>query len=294
MRFVIFLSFAAAAAAQTVTTSGIISGVAGSGPQTMVINGRWATTSGAFASVGGGGAIAGQPYSAEQVTEHVQTLADGTHITRPADKVMFYRDSEGRTRIERTFPIPAGVPEGAVVRPSLIEINDSVSGAHYTLDEQRHIAHRFSFPTALPAPPPASNTASTRGTTLLALSPSPGAVPNPAFAQAAPAIDAQRDKSQTSHESLGTQTIEGILAEGRRTTTVYPVGAIGNDRPVTVVRESWMSPELKVVVLSKDSDPRNGESTTRLVNISRAEPDATLFQVPPDYEIVDPQPAPGR
>jgi hypothetical protein len=33
------------------------------------------------------------------------------------------------------------------------------------------------------------------------------------------------------------------------------------------------------------SDARSGDSTTRLTNISRAEPDPALFQVPPDYYI---------
>jgi len=46
---------------------------------------------------------------------------------------------------------------------------------------------------------------------------------------------------------------------------------------------------LKMVVLSKNSDPRSGESTTRLTNISRAEPDPSLFQIPADYEVVEPQ-----
>jgi hypothetical protein len=88
---------------------------------------------------------------------------------------------------------------------------------------------------------------------------------------------------------LGTETIEGVLAEGKRTTIVYPIGAVGNDRPITTVSETWMSTDLKTVVLSKHSDPRSGESTTRLTNISRAEPDPALFQIPSDYEIVDAQ-----
>jgi hypothetical protein len=59
-----------------------------------------------------GGAVTGAPYSAEEVTEHVQTLADGTHITQPSPKTIFYRDSLGRTRIERTFPLPPGASGG--------------------------------------------------------------------------------------------------------------------------------------------------------------------------------------
>jgi hypothetical protein len=69
----------------------------------------------------------------------------------------------------------------------------------------------------------------------------------------------------------------------------YPIGSIGNDMPITTTAETWMSPELKMVVLSKTSDPRAGDSTMRLTNISLAEPDASLFQVPPDYEIVEPR-----
>jgi hypothetical protein len=105
----------------------------------------------------------------------------------------------------------------------------------------------------------------------------------------------QTERPQISRESLGTQTVEGVLAEGTRATMVFPIGAVGNDRPITTVSESWMSPELKMVVLSKNSDPRNGESTTRLTNISRAEPNPSLFQIPSDYEVVDmPVAGPGR
>ena len=68
---------------------------------------------------------------------------------------------------------------------------------------------------------------------------------------------------------------------------LYPAGAFGNDRPVTVIRETWRSTELKVMILSKNSDPRSGETTTKLTNISRAEPDPALFQIPADYKIVE-------
>lgn len=84
------------------------------------------------------------------------------------------------------------------------------------------------------------------------------------------------------------------MAEGSRTTVTYPVGAVGNDRPLTTTTETWTSPELKMVVLSKNSDPRSGESTTRLTNISRSEPDPSLFQIPADYEIIEPQTAPKQ
>lgn len=62
---------------------------------------------------------------------------------------------------------------------------------------------------------------------------------------------------------------------------------MGNDRPLVRASEFWYSPELKIEVLLKYSDPRSGESTVRLRNIDRSEPDPALFRVPPDYQIVD-------
>ena len=94
-------------------------------------------------------------------------------------------------------------------------------------------------------------------------------------------------RPQISDEKLGTQTIEGVLAEGTRHTTTWPVNSQGNDRPISAVSELWTSPELKVTILSKSNDPRSGESVQKLINISRAEPSASLFQPPPDYTVVD-------
>ncbi|MBP6824537.1 MAG: energy transducer TonB [Acidobacteria bacterium] len=86
-------------------------------------------------------------------------------------------------------------------------------------------------------------------------------------------------------ESLGKQTFDGVVAEGKRTTTTIPAGAIGNERPIEIVSESWYSPELQTVVMSKRTDPTSGETNYRLMNIRRGEPDASLFQVPSDYTV---------
>ena len=273
MRVVIVLSLATAAIAQTNSPSGVVGGVVM----------RQSTLSAAsFSSMGPllpGGAVTGAPYSAEEITEHVQTLADGTHITGPSPKTMFYRDSLGRTRVERSFPPPPGATGAA--GPNIIEISDPVSGARYMLDPRSRTARKFSVPSG--PPPVAPGAGLSQSTTVR---PNMQAATRPL----SPALtDIQAQRPQFSHESLGSQTIEGVLAEGSRTTVTYAIGAVGNDRPITTVSETWTSPELKTVVLSKNSDPRNGDSTTRLTNISRLEPDASLFQIPSDYEIVDQQ-----
>jgi hypothetical protein len=85
--------------------------------------------------------------------------------------------------------------------------------------------------------------------------------------------------------SLGTQTIEGVQAEGTKLTITIPAGQIGNEQPIITESESWYSPDLQAVVMSKTSDPRMGVTTYTLTNINRSEPDSSLFQVPSDYTI---------
>lgn len=86
-------------------------------------------------------------------------------------------------------------------------------------------------------------------------------------------------------ESLGKQSIEGVEAEGTRTTITLQPGAIGNERAINIVSERWYSPELQTVVMTRHSDPRFGENSFRLTNINRSEPARTLFEVPADYTL---------
>jgi hypothetical protein len=94
-----------------------------------------------------------------------------------------------------------------------------------------------------------------------------------------------REEQSGQSESLGTQVIEGVKAEGTRLSETIPAGSIGNDQPILIVTERWYSPDLQMVIMSKRSDPRVGETTFRITNISRTEPAATLFQVPADYTL---------
>jgi hypothetical protein len=87
-------------------------------------------------------------------------------------------------------------------------------------------------------------------------------------------------------EQLGKRFFEGIEADGTRSTTIIPARQIGNERPIEVVSERWFSTELKVLIMSRQSDPRFGETTYQLTNIVRSEPAADLFQVPPDFTVV--------
>jgi len=95
-------------------------------------------------------------------------------------------------------------------------------------------------------------------------------------------------------EDLGAQTIEGVAATGTRMTITIPAGKIGNEGPIAIVDERWFSKDLQMVVMTKHSDPRSGETVYRLTNINRTEPDHSLFEVPGDYQIRELTTAPMR
>jgi hypothetical protein len=90
---------------------------------------------------------------------------------------------------------------------------------------------------------------------------------------------------RTPGESLGKEMMEGVNAEGMRYVSTIEVGAIGNDRPIQISNESWYSPDLQMVIMSKHNDPRTGDESFRVTNISRSEPAAYLFQLPAGYQI---------
>jgi len=55
--------------------------------------------------------------------------------------------------------------------------------------------------------------------------------------------------------------IEGVRADGTRTTITIPAGAMGNEQPILIVSERWYSPELQTVVMTKRNDPAYGRDS---------------------------------
>jgi hypothetical protein len=224
-----------------------------------------------------GKTVKGAPYSAEALTESTQTLTDGNRITSKSTAVT-YRDSEGRTRREMSLSLP-GMTDG----PTFITINDPVANASYHLDTKSKTARK------LPVAPDGVSFG-------IATAPAMGAIRGPVPAMGGATIAVRqvggpqagvrmRSGGEPKTESLGKRAIDGILADGTRSTITIPAGEVGNERDILIVTERWYSPELQTVVLSKHSDPRSGETTYSLTNIKRAEPHASLFQVPSDYTL---------
>jgi hypothetical protein len=227
--------------------------------------------------------LKGAPYSAETVNDSTQVLADGNRIVRHTTGRV-YRDSEGRIRREEDAPAPGSVgPDRPIVLagPS-ISIVDPVAGASYTLDPQSHVAWK----TASRVGPVLMESAVRRRTEELSaqlqFKVEGGAV---AIAEQRGGGRGGEANRRNVEEQLAPRQIEGVLAEGHRNTTTIPAGAIGNEQPITIVSEEWTSPDLGVLVMTDHKDPRMGESSYRLLNIVRGEPDGSLFQVPADYTI---------
>jgi TonB family protein len=200
--------------------------------------------------------VTGAPYSGEVIQEHVQTLADGTHVAQQQVRKIF-RDGQGRERIELPLAL---VPEGAAPAPLLVEITDPVAGFVFTLDTEKKIAHRRVWLVA-----------------------SSDRVYDPV-----PSLRTQADgRVQPVKESLGTREIDGVSTEGLRQTVTIPAGLQGNDRPMVTTLETWTSPELKVTLLFKSESPVQGSDEVRYTNLIRSEPSPDLFRLTPDYTVVE-------
>jgi hypothetical protein len=261
----------------------------------------------------GGKVVKGAPYSAQAVTETVQTLGDGNRIVNKTTSAL-YRDNDGRTRRELTIKMLGSLGDSGEPLQTVF-INDPIAGVSYSLDSKSRTAHKSipfkltqKFKTGGPLP---SVEEGHRFDFRVEEGPVAGVVvktPPPGVQAAPEAVDKLKTeysfRIQTESaggatymfrrkgpnenevkEQLGKQNIEGVEAEGTRSTITIPAGEIGNERPIEIVSERWYSLELQMDVMTRHSDPRSGETIYRLTNISRLEPAKSLFEVPTDYTI---------
>jgi hypothetical protein len=196
-------------------------------------------------------AVIGQPYTADTLTVTTQTLSDGTRIERRAHGSVA-RDSDGRIR--RVQSLSGLGPAADSTR--IVTIVSPGERVQYRLDEARSLAFRLHLPRAMAAPPQRKLSAGL-------------------------AVKA---------EGIGARVIEGVRADGTRTTITLPPGNVGNDRPIEIVTERWFSQELQVVMENRRVDPRVGETVYKLLSIARDEPPRHLFEVPADYQIEEQRP----
>ena len=194
--------------------------------------------------------VKNKPYSADSISETVQTLVDGNKITR-ISKNKVHRDSEGRTRRE---DLPSGlVSANYLSLRETITITDPIAGFNYYLNPSAKTARRqpITIKGTL-----GEKTNNTSGFT-------------------------------TTDANAAVEKIEGIECTIKSLKTTIAPGAIGNEREIITTSETCYSDDLHIILLSKRNDPQIGINTTKLANITRTEPDKSLFTIPSDYKIVN-------
>ena len=234
------------------------------------------------------------PYTATKKETFVQKLADGTTISR-VNTTTEARDSQGRTMQTNS---PGNGGQG--VKITMTMVIDPVAHTHTSWMTPGQEANRIYMPDLAAMRTPRGQTTASMGSGAgVALGVSAAVVapvtPAPGFATftsgAASLNPADPNvKPQMHSEKLPGKTINGIYAEGTRLTITYPAGSLGNDRPIVSVHENWTSPDLQIVVLSTDDDPRSGTRTAEITNLDRSEPDPAIFQVPEGYALKERHP----
>ncbi len=221
-----------------------------------------------------GEVVKGAPFTAQRTEESTQTLGDGTHINNKSS-ISYARDSAGRVRREDD---------------EWITIYDPVANATYRLNKKNHTGSKVEF---------------IRGAAKIRLDEINQERADELKAQSEKALAEEKARQENSvvisdqgtdgsvysfrkdgtEESLGSQVVNGVMADGMRTSYTIPAGDFGNDRPITSTTESWYSPDLHLTVMYKRSDPRGGDVTTQYTGIKRGEPDPSLFQLPAGYTL---------
>ncbi|WP_156784970.1 hypothetical protein [Terriglobus roseus] len=193
------------------------------------------------------------PYIIEIEEKREQTLADGTHIVR-VSREKHYGDSQGRTRVD--YFVNSDI--GDSPRTNVL-IFDPVKKVTFSWVIGDHMESTYTVSTMH--------------------SPNATDVPH----QSSPSTTRPAPKLQRTNESLGMQEVQGFACLATRSTVVYPIGVLGNDRPITNVSEHCMSKEFNLQLSASGSDPRSGTYTLTAQSISREEPDPSTFLPPPGF-----------
>lgn len=206
--------------------------------------------------------VTNAPYTATFTDISSGKLQDGSALTRTETRTV-ERDSLGRTREEVTMPA-----HGSRAAHTAITIFDPVAHTVTMLrpDDKTAVVR------TLPTPP--QGAAAGRHRPDAASTDSTAAHPH-----------GPHDDSNVVTTDLGSKTVAGVVASGKKTTRTIPAGTFGNTAALVSTHEEWFSPDLKIEVSRTDSDPFHGTHTLTASNLSKAEPDAALFKVPSDYTV---------
>jgi hypothetical protein len=194
------------------------------------------------------GPVTGAPFTADYVHAFEAVNADGSRNHQQAHGKL-YRDSEGRARCD--------IENGTTGKTRFVIISDPVANVSIRMNLQQQTARvthypRSSSPFAPSAPPQNTETK-----------------------------DPVNVLPQVAHteEDLGSKEMERFTATGKRYINTATDGH-------TSTTEDWYSADLKFKLLT-DADSPFGHLRDELNNISKGNPDPSVFQVPGGFTVRD-------
>ena len=215
------------------------------------------------------GSVPGYPITATIDAENTRTDSHGkTVVVRFRSKI--YRDSKGRTRLEWDM-----TPLDEPPKPSwfAIEIFDPTNRTSIHLQPSIKTASKGHFPAPNEKPQHFCKDSD--------------------FPKLNPKDLPQVAIEQVSQEELAHDVIDGMSVRHGRESVTPPPNSSGKNSAYTRLTDYWFSQELQAFVLVKRSGPGKSQHTVKLSDISRGEPAASLFTVPPDYHVSVPEPWTG-
>jgi hypothetical protein len=217
------------------------------------------------------GVVSGNPFRAE-VTRTTTGHTDTNAPLKLSYPEWAARDSQGRIRTERVageFKRDTGPDAGSKVQGHIIMICDPVAQTLTQIDTATLTAKIIHSRPSAPRAPELPSAA------------------RRSFCSARLPSDRMPGRLQV--QDLGYQTIEGVEAHGERETLPMLGATVGEESPNgESTSELWCSDSLSALVLRITGNTKSGmKSAIAMQKIERTEPDAALFQIPPDYAVTE-------
>jgi hypothetical protein len=195
------------------------------------------------------------PFMAIAKTLWVETLPDSSTVTHQNERVVA-RDIDGRIFQERRTFIPVPNPDNEQTIAYMNVYSDPLKHTLANCNPNLKACNLFDYF-------------------------------DPVNAPEAPAGLQPDKRTYLTRENLGMDIFDDQEVQHSRETFWFFSQTIGNTKTILRTVEYWYSPQLGVNLQVKRHDPRDGDQTLWLTDLTLSAPDPTTFDIPQGYKIID-------